>query len=635
MKKIPFLLLLTLGCAPEVAPDAFETAEFELTREQRQCRRQARRGLRMAWECGGKERRLRGALKEACPDHRWLAYRVDPLVQCEDVVARRGTWQVSRPFVRAREPNLQRVCGYTWVPNNANRPRPQLGALPNTPGLRLERDCEVVAPHALPEAVTDELRASFEAQVEAPLWSENTPAAPVRVAVIDGGFGGVAFGDQVPADGVHHAMAVSSVVRSLGCPNQGEDGFCVAGAPTYPAMPLIARGRSGELGGWFGAQGDYAAAVVAAVDDWRTGEFRVRPKLILNLSLGWVGDYDVTTTGRLSGQIALWATQYAACQGALLIAAAGNRGHDAGTGPLFPAGWEQLPAVCGEGDDYRPMVHAVGGVDGRDEPLAISRPGAQPRLTAPAAMVTVRRDTAAYQGQDVPTEVLSGTSMAAAAASGVASMVWSLRPELSAAEVMELLWGSGEPLEEGADFGYLGELRERHRLSAWRAFDAACPEGTEIGNCPAQRPSAPALRGAYEDGAPDLGQFQDLLYPDPETVQLDPGAPEPNDPQSNYEGPWAVPQPGTPNCPLCGIFGNTLYGKLDSGLAGKALGTATLYVYTHWTQTKIKLGSLPFNSNFATSLSNQMPQNPTSAWLVIPVTAKGKTTYTSSELFIF
>jgi hypothetical protein len=606
------------------------------------CAQALRAGRDLPRWCGGREGALAPPFDRACDDRQWVGLRLDAIA-CPDAPSATGTWHVSEPFARSRDARLRRVCQYTWQPALRERATPDVAALPDRPDLRLERDCDVVGAHALPTEVTDALQAAWSGQVEQPDWSAAAPfaLAPTEVAVIDGGYGGLDFGGNVPAT-VVHAVAVSSVIRAIACPGAGDGPFCAVGTPNYPAMQYVLRGLPGEIGGYFGTQLEYAAQVAAAVDDWQALAPATRARhLVLNLSLGWDGAYDVTRAGRVPGAVALWATRYAACEGALLIAAAGNRAADSDTGPLFPAGWETLPRDCdgapARGRVYSPLVHAVGGVDGRDAPLGIARDGATPRLVAPAAAVVVTADTVLED--DGPTAPLSGTSMAAAAASGTAALVWSLRPGLSADQVMEAVYLAGEPLGQPADFGLPGPPQGQRRLSVARAFALACPEAAAGGACPpaASRPALPAPRPAGADATAPFDDLVAALFAGAEEGQADPGAADPPAAPTQSFEPFTVPQPGSPNCPICGFIDTSLYVKLDDALAGYALGTPIVHTWRFdSTWVDIKLTPLQVGTSFLFNLSTPLGgKSPKAAWLQIPVTnEKGTTVLTSSELFV-
>lgn len=626
----------------DVRAPSLETAPASLTADQREhCERGARDGRELPWWCGGREGRLAPPFANACDDRQWVGLRIEPIA-CPAAPSRRGTWHVSEPFARSRDVNLRRICQYTWQPAFPERPQPDVAALPDRPELRLERDCDVVGAHALPEEVNDALAASWSSQVELPDWSEAAPfeVAPVQVAVIDAGYGGMFYGGHVPQM-EHHAVAVSSVIRNIACPDRGAGAFCNVKTPNYPAMRYIRRGVPGELGGRFGTQLEYATAVANAVDDWLQTPLAQRPRnLVLNLSLGWDGEYDVTQSARVPGAVALWATRYAACRGALLIAAAGNRADESDAGPLYPAAWEALPRGCDEPirpGIYSPLVHAVGGVDGRDGPLALARAGGTPRLVAAGSLIVVPADT--LLGDSLPaTELMSGTSMSAAAVSGAAALIWSVRPDFGPDQVMHVLHRTGEPLGLPAEFGMQGQIQQQRRLSVARAFARVCPEGVAAGACPGaqSRPTLPDPRPAGGDATPAFDDIVAFLYGDAEVGAEAPGAENPPAAPTSYFEPFTVPQPGAPNCPVCGFLGTTLHGKLDESLAHLTLGTPVAKVVRFdGTSVDIKLGPLPVNGPFQIDLSTPLGgKAPLKGWLQLPVTEDGKTVLTSSELFI-
>jgi len=630
------MMLQVAWVEPSVAAPAIESAPLALTRDQlSQCLALEAAGSPTPWWCGRREGDLAPPFDEACPDRQWVGYRLAPGA-CPAAPSAQGVWTVHEPFARSLDDRLRRVCAYTWTPALAERPTPDVAALPDVRGLRLERDCEVVAGHALPEPVSDALFSAWSNQVELPDWSDAEAFQPpsIRVAIIDGGFGGELPNGAAP-DTVNHAVVVSSVVRAIACPERGASALCAASVPNYNAMPYTSRGILGELGGYFGTQMGFAEAVVEAVDTWRLEAPNTRPvHLILNLSLGWDGDYDVTTTPRVAGVTALWAARYATCQGALLIAAAGNQAGADDAGPLFPAAWEALPRACGGAPVgvYSPLVHAVGAVNGRDGELAINRVGGTPRLVAPAALVVVPEDTVVPESE--MTTPLSGTSLATAAASGTAALVWSMRPGMTPDAVMQLIYRSGEPLGLAADFG---QPAQRRRLSVGRAFARACPEGVAVGACPAadSRPSLPGARAAGEDAQADFANIVDALLTDPVDVLEDPNAELP-DVESSYFAPWIVPQPGEPNCPICGFVGTTLFGKLDPMLDGAVLGQPEIQVNDlQGNKHFFPLEALPTQVSFKIDLSGTLGGlGLKTAWLRIPAILGGKAVLTSSELFI-
>lgn len=643
------LLLGALGCSTG-APDpqgpvegpALDSTQAALSDAQRAwCDRLRAGGEQTPWWCGGLEGPLEPPFAAACTDSEWVGYQIEA-VGCPEAPSADGIWEVTVPHARSRAAQLRRFCRYRWLPNQPANLPPDVAALPDVPGLRMERDCDVVAGHAIPQAAADLMFETWQTQVELPDWNRVEPfdVAPIRVAVIDGGFGGVQ-GPLAPGLlSLAHPTAVGSTVRAIACPQRGQGAFCGAGTPNYNAMPYLARDDQGELGGVLGTQSHYAQAVTDAVDDWLAEPAQTRPRgLILNLSLGWDGEYDAFSALRMPGVEAYWATRYAACQGALLIAAAGNAATDTDSGPLFPAAYEALPRDCGapagEGV-YQPLVHAVGGVDGRDLPLAITRPGSLPRLVAPASFVAVPRDTQPYFIEVPP--VMSGSSMAAAATSGAAAFLWSLYPNAHPDLIMQALYHTAVPLGEQAEFGVDGQpLQEQRRISVARAFEFACPAGVIAGRCPpaASRPALPPARPAYGDARIDFAQLVALAYPNPLASDTDDDPPAQAEGLSAYFDAWSVPQPATPNCPVCGITGEKLYGQLSNSVKDHITGYPILYYKDGFGVVGVALNPLPTNDPFVVDLSEKLTGvNVLSAWLEIPAKIDGEAVITTSELAI-
>lgn len=652
MKNRLMLMALTLGAwsctdptatePPGEAPDllGLESSEAALSDAQRAwCDRQRATGQQTPWWCGGLEGPLDPPFAEACNDNKWVGYQIEA-VGCPDAPSDDGIWLVEAPHARSRWAQLRRFCRYRWQPDDPAQPTPDVAALPDIEGLRMERDCDVVAGHAVPEAATDLMFETWQSQIELPDWSQAAPfeTPEIRVAIVDGGFGGVQ-GPKAPGRlSLAHPTAVGSAVRAIACPDRGQGAFCTAGTPSYNAMPYIERDGMGELGGKLGTQSHYAQAVTDAVDDWLEEPVDTRPRgLVINLSLGWDGDYDVFNTQRMPGVEAYWATRYAACNGALLIAAAGNRATDDDAGPLFPAAYEAIPRDCGEPagpNVYQPLVHAVGGVDGRDNPLAITRDGSLPRLVAPASFVATPQDTTAFFAGSPP--VMSGSSMAAASTSGAAAFLWGLYPDVHPDLIMEALYLTAEPLGVSAEFGINGEpLQEQRRISVARAFALACPMGSSAGFCPpaASRPALPPARAAGVDASVDFAALVALMYPAPVASGVDDAAPPQVEGESAYFDVWSVPQPATPNCPVCGITNHKLYGELSKGIADAIVGHPVLYYKDGFSVVAVDLDPLPTDQAFVVNLAEKLEGiDVYSAWLEIPAKLDGETVITSSEL---
>ncbi len=467
--KSPLLLtLLVAACgAPEAEP-LDVSAEAITPAQQRECARLRAAGAPLPFYCGGVEDVLPPALAQACPDNQWVAYRLAsapcPVVTAPPML---GTWVKSEPFAGSI-PALERYCGYRWEPAAPGTP-PDTSVFPDTPDIRFERDCEVVSAHGrLPDGAWQPLSSAYLEQVDVPTIVGLPYQRTTRVAVIDTSpdlVGAVNGGDSL------HGEAMGSVIDRLTCldPNGGA---CGAELANHLALPRVDTTTYGVRGGFYGSQLELAVAMFASVSSWRNAAgWTPGDNLILNLSVGWNEVYGGTPGDpRLPPRLIYQVAQWASCNGALLVAAAGNRSTDLAPGPIFPAGWERASRLCSNAPAgaYDPLVHAVGGVDGRDETLSVSRIDAQPRLVAPAAHVVVEQPRL----PNIPTEVSSGTSFAAASVSAIAAVVWSLRPNLEPHQVMQIVYASSIPIGGAADFGYDQSLLPRRRDHPL-AFDLA------------------------------------------------------------------------------------------------------------------------------------------------------------------
>jgi subtilisin family serine protease len=125
---------------------------------------------------------------------------------------------------------------------------------------------------------------------------------------------------------------------------------------------------------------------------------------VINISLG----------SEESFQVIADAAAYALVKGCLLAAAAGNS-----------AGAVEYPAAL-------PGVLAVSATDNNDIPAQFSNRGPQVDLAAPGVDIFSANKSGSYS-------ILSGTSMSTAHISGVATLLWSLRPDWTAIQVSQAL----------------------------------------------------------------------------------------------------------------------------------------------------------------------------------------------------
>jgi len=562
---------------------------------------------------GGVEGPLVAPFAEACPDSQWVGYIIEGEAACPEprncrnnpeedggrcAPYREGEWALS-PMVPPGSPHansaMRRYCLYTWRPGfiAPDAPLP-LDRLPDTPRVRLERDCEVSAVASdefqMPGDLALLLRDAHDAQLEmVPQAFADPVLDPVRIAVVDTSADAQGSGtDELPDISDNgHGDAVGTLAYRTSCLG-GDGGRCVSAIRSELAL-----GRRGprdpqdpnaidwlpDLGGDFGSQGETARAIYTAVR--RHLDEQSERNLIINLSLGWDGDYGDHRKRRLRvpARAALDAAQYATCQGALLIAAAGNR--DAFShrdGPISPAIFEKRRDRCVDDPNaYAPVVHAVQGVDGRDRLIFNARRRAVPRLLAPASFVLTPTSPPIQADSPIWARTHTGSSMAAAAVSGVAALVWSVRPELLAHEVMDIVYASGEPLGRNAKFGMRGQKQPRVRVSACHAFALACAGAAGCGLTPDQLATCGERRGRRVDASPNWKAFADGMldyWGDPPLQAATPYTPPPAPPVGVTYEPWGTPQPGPDNCPLCGILGTTLVGAIvpPKGLSGFGFG---------------------------------------------------------------
>lgn len=424
----------------------------------------------------------------------------------------------------------------------------------------------------------------------------DTEAQPVRLALLDT----AATRESGVADNPgnsSHGYSLANMAESLVC-----DGpTCLAQLTSRLALPYLTFDpESGHLsdrddvkGGYLGTLADLALAVWAETRTWSRYGDPDGQRLVINLSLGWDGELfggleeDVEQMP-VAVQAVHRVLEMASCQGALLIAAAGNDtgGPNAGTGPLLPGAWEKRAApdfqTCqqlgitpnpddvpfeADPESYRPLVYAVGGVDPSGSPLANARPGGMPRLAAYGRHGVVESHVGGK-----PTATLTGTSVASIVTASAASAVWYYQPELPPHEVMERIYDTAQPLSYDAEFHFeTGALPPRVRqVSLCKAVEATCPEGSQ---CLGTEPRC--LGSTLGFATPDLSGFLagvsqttsglavDTAYPesaltcDGEELVYDLGVGLPLYlcPHHQLDGvaldPWVSPQPGSTPCPNC------------------------------------------------------------------------------------
>lgn len=470
-------------------------------------------------------------------------------------------------------PALRRFCVYEWLPNGAGDVPVEAPRVQNA--TRIAADCQAVAVTAAGHAQgSATLERAFLRSVE---HTPDLPSAAVRtrVAVVDDEPDGPFPATVAGALDHRHGRLVGMVINKLACPQPGSS--CLVSISNHLALSLKAINRPGVDRGYFGSHADLAAAIHRAVDAWRlalsTGQ---RENLVVNLSLGWEPRLPHTkeeakraAAPLLPGEEAVKdAIRRARCEGALVVAAAGNGivNHPGSgiAGPLLPAAWEEetltrldckrglrSPVPFAQKERFRrgPLVYAAGGVDRRDLPLVLTRKGGRPSLAAAAAHVSVAN------GGNQFTPARSGTSFAAAAVSAVAGAAWAYRAAEDGDAMVELVKKTSRRLtaperqpwsKETPSFCNGGgcQLRKIMAVSLCRAVKAAAGQSKPV--CE----SHPAYGRVPKTGdsvvAKSVSDGTALLSPcaEPSCARVYDGA-------HRSSEPWVDPQPPVPRCPSC------------------------------------------------------------------------------------
>jgi len=330
----------------------------------------------------------------------------------------------------------------------------------------------------------------------------------------------VAVVDSEPEDGegapyIDHASAMADIIETLACPWDS----CNIEIYRALGLPLLETGQVRSDGGYYGARAHVAMGIVESVNAWREALANgAESRLVINLSLGWVTDDGMGGCGTGDsepwcengtnhvGEFESWiqtasalaystevaneavhaALLYATCQGALVVAAAGNAKDDScNQTQVAPAVWSRYasptaaecallefePPTGASGTLYdvdRPLVQPMSAIDHGDGPIFATRPGSETRLVGPGHMVTTG-DTMAP---------LSGTSVPTAVASAAAAILWSYDPEPSPGAVIDRLYTTGLPIDRTSmmDESGWGVNVAMRRLSICRALDPTCED---------------------------------------------------------------------------------------------------------------------------------------------------------------
>jgi len=464
-------------------------------------------------------------------------------------------WSASRLFhLGGLRPDLAQLCLYRWT--GALGPLPsaaQLAALATTSqATELTEDVPVVYPSApwsgAETAVLAGLRAALRAQVgDVSLAPKLAADRKVRIAVLD-------TAPDAPHGQVHpgasrHGDTLVHLIEDLVClPGGG----CAAEVTSVLAMPWLDRTTYAATGGYLGTLADLARAVERAVETWQLDRGRdpsAPSRLVLNLSLGWehtaqIADCAASTSPHVGppARAVRGILQYAAAQGALIVAAAGN---DAGgphprEGLVCPGRFQE---IAQDADPARALLVAVSGVDYHDRALATVRPHGT------TAIVGLGLGGVAWNPIDPAPPALTGSSVSTAVVSAIGALTWAARPDWSAAEVTKAVYDGGVALSAQADAcpGSFASCVQR-RASTCGALEIAglglgcTPPAARPGSRPALPVEMAALGASFAGVAAHEATVASPPYELPRyvapSVQLEPST---------------FPMPISETCPTCAV----------------------------------------------------------------------------------
>lgn len=362
-----------------------------------------------------------------------------------------------------------------------------------------------------------------------------------------------------------HGLQLESLIADIACP--GDTQTCmdwIEHVLVTPRVPEDNYAAADWDGGSVGYMHEFSMGITYALLDWEADNFGVynedRERLIISAAVGADPNHPIASDPAFApAQSVIAALQAAYCMGAVVYAAAGNVSDNSceETDMLAPASYEAFP-VPSETDCQNwgyaemhygythapgsPLIHAVGGLDGHDQPIANHRRDAHPRLHATSS------DAISSDG----TVTITGTSVATAVAAGTHLLMVSLEPNEIPNEVASQLYSTGYDTGEDADSGmYLTD--PIRRISVCHAVEDLLDL-----DCSSAAPDSSANLEDYEletEAAIALADLNDLLVGSGVALGGSPASCVP------ATDPFIAPQPERPACSHCnGIlaaYGNT------------------------------------------------------------------------------
>jgi hypothetical protein len=564
------------------------------------------------------------ASEGACLDWRWIGVGQSDAPNCAAMAP--AGWRGQALFAELgteTPPGLRRYCLFE---SDAVNPT-DLTQLPGVAEhfVALDRDCAGVAPQSagsLSELQWPTLEVAFEQQAGIPNNATvSVGSAGVRLAVLDSNPTN-ALDPETQIGASPHGNALITMAEQLLCTGQASCSVQVTSRLALSHVRVnpqrrVAADIDESGGGHLGSIAELAAAVYRETSAWRKSGSGNR--LVMNISLGWSADLG-GGEAQLSAmpaavQAAFAAIADARCRSALVFAAAGNHAGDPSDqrDALLPAAWETraapglnacrqllgaaMPLAASEfiANAYRPLVHAVSGIEADGSELDNARALGTARLAAYGDHAVVQSQASA---QVSPTLTLTGSSVASLLASVNAALAWSHQPQLSSHQITALLHdaalGTDSVLPRSADLCLrtaagscaAGVSPMSHRLSLCQTAVALGLPGLSSSDCAwtAGNPELGLEYGAYDSAAfaIDLTRLTaSALRPEcaGAALRYDPARGLPLQPCPHLglpglgEQPWLLPQPGSNLCPSCQEDGPPVLKRAMVGSWASKLGT--------------------------------------------------------------
>jgi serine protease len=251
--------------------------------------------------------------------------------------------------------------------------------------------------------------------------------------------------DNIPQDEVGHGTHVAGTIACL-----SNNGVGVAGVTwSCRLMPVKVLTRIVNINNPNDVRGTGSAVDIAAGIRWAVDN----GARVLNLSLG----------GTTDTQVERDAIAYAVAQGAVVVAAMGN-GFQQGNPTSFPAAY--------------PDVIAVGAISAANTRAAFSQTGPHIDVVAPGVNVLSTVWDNGYTN-------MSGTSMASPHVAGLAALILSCNPNLTAGQVGDIIRQTAQPMRDNPADPVPNNNYGFGCIDAEAALNRACPRRSiPITSCP-------------------------------------------------------------------------------------------------------------------------------------------------------